>query len=241
MFETMRKTQPDFLIHLGDRIYSDSPILERASTPDGSSWRNIVTPAKSEVAETIEEYRGNYSYNFLDQHYRKFCEEVPALTTWDDHEVTNDWWPDQKLSRRVMFRKGYIQTNVNSLAKNGRQAFFDFTPMQRHPTDPNRLFRKVSYGETVDVFILDSRSYRSHNNRNQQGKPGADTALLGRYQIDWLKAALSQSKALWKIIANPLPIAHVKRNDVHVTTSLPIAMTVHRSVASTKLPIFFRI
>jgi alkaline phosphatase D len=211
MFETMRKTQPDFLIHLGDRIYSDSLILERATTPDGSSWRNIVTPAKSEIAETVEQYRGNYSYNFLDTHYRKFCEEVPALTTWDDHEVTDDWWPERKLSRRVMFRKGYGRSDVNSLAKNGRKAFFDFTPMQRHPTDPNRLFRKVSYGKNVDVFILDSRSYRSRNNRNRQKKPSGDTALLGQYQIDWLKAALSQSKALWKIIANPLPIAHEKK------------------------------
>ncbi len=144
MFETMRQTNPDFLIHLGDRIYSDSVILERASTPGGGSWKNITTPAKSSVAESVDEYRGNYSYNFLDKHYRKFCEQIPALTTWDDHEVTNDWWPDRKLSRRVMFRKGYIQTNVNSLARNGRQAFFEFTPMQRDLRDPNRLFRKVS-------------------------------------------------------------------------------------------------
>lgn len=211
MFETMRQTRPDFLIHLGDRIYADGIILEKATTPDGSGWKNIVTAAKSGVAEKIDEYRGNYSYNFLDTHYRKFCEEVPALTTWDDHEVTNDWWPGRKLSRRVMFRKGYIQSNVNSLAKNGRQAFFEFTPMQRHPTDPNRIFRKVSYGDKVDVFLLDSRSYRSHNNRNRQKQPGSDTALLGRVQIDWLKASLAQSKALWKIIANPLPIAHEKK------------------------------
>ena len=213
LFETMRQTHPDFLIHLGDRIYSDKPILERASTPDGSEWKNIVTPAKSLVAESVDEYRGNYSYNFLDTHYRTFCEEVPALTTWDDHEVTNNWWPGRKLSRRVMFRKGYIQTNVNSLAQNGRKAFFDFTPMQRHPTDPNRIFRKVSYGGNIDIFILDSRSYRSPNNRNRQEHPGNDSALLGQVQINWLKAALSQSNALWKIIANPLPIAHKKKRE----------------------------
>ena len=213
LFETMRKTLPDFLIHLGDRIYSDKPILKRASMPDGSKWENIVTPAKSRVAESVEDYRGNYSYNFLDTHYRAFCEEVPALTTWDDHEVTNNWWPGRKLSRRIMFRKGYTQTNVNSLARNGRQAFFEFTPIQRHPTDPNRIFRKVSYGNNVDVFLLDSRSYRSQNNRNQQENSGEDTALLGQVQINWLKRALSESNALWKIIANPLPIAHKKKRE----------------------------
>ena len=74
----MRRTNPDFLIHLGDRIYSDNPILERTSTPEGTIWKNIVTPAKSLVAESVEEYRGNYSYNFLDKHYKKFCLEIPG-------------------------------------------------------------------------------------------------------------------------------------------------------------------
>lgn len=212
LFETMRRTHPDFLIHLGDRIYSDKIILERASTPDGLNWQNIITPAKSKVAETLNDYRGNYSYNFLDKHYREFCEEVPSLTTWDDHEVTNNWWPGKKLSRRVMFRKGYRQHNVNRLAQNGMRAFFDFTPMQRYPKDPNRIFRKISYGSHIDVFLLDPRSYRTPNNRNRQHQPD-DAALLGQFQIDWLKASLSRSKALWKIIANPLPIAHEKKND----------------------------
>ncbi|MBK17427.1 MAG: alkaline phosphatase [Rhodospirillaceae bacterium] len=213
LFETMRLTRPDFLIHLGDRIYADRPIHERASTPDGEVWKNIITPAKSKVAESVADYRGNYSYNFLDKHYRKFSEEVPALTTWDDHEVTNDWWPGRKLSRRIMFRKGYIQSNIDVLARYGRQAFFEFTPVNRHATDPNRLYRQVSYGQNVDVFLLDSRSYRSRNNRNRQTKAGSNTALLGRGQIDWLKESLSKSKALWKLISSPLPIAHERKRE----------------------------
>ena len=212
LFEVMRKANPDFLIHLGDRIYSDGPILERATTPDGKIWKNIVTPEKSLVAESVEEYRGNYSYNFIDKHYKKFCSEVPTLTTWDDHEITNNWWPGRELSRRIMYRKGYIQTDVNSLARNGRQAFFDFTPMERFQSDPDRIFRKISYGQNIDIFILDSRSYRSANSKNHQAMVGKDTSLLGKIQVNWLKSALSRSKALWKIIANPLPIAHKRKH-----------------------------
>ena len=33
---------------------------------DGTLWRNLVTPAKSKVAETLDEFRGNYLYNLLD-------------------------------------------------------------------------------------------------------------------------------------------------------------------------------
>ena len=212
LFEVMRRTNPDFLIHLGDRIYSDTPILERTSTPEGNIWKNITTPAKSLVAESVAEYRGNYSYNFLDKHYRNFCLEIPTLTTWDDHEVTNNWWPGRELTRRIMFRKGYVQNDVNILAENGRQAFFDFTPMLRFQNDPNRIYRKISYGKNIDIFILDCRSYRSANNRNHQAKPGKNTSLLGNIQVNWLKSALSQSNALWKIIANPLPVAHKRKH-----------------------------
>ena len=60
-----------------------------------------------------------------------------------------------------MFRKGYIQNDVDTLANNGRKAFFDFTPMQRFQSDPERIFRKISYGKNLDVFLLDPRSYRS--------------------------------------------------------------------------------
>ncbi len=211
LFKTMRETNPNFLIHLGDRIYSDHPILERASLPDGGVWNNIVTPKKSFIAESIEDYRGNYSYNFLDSHYRKFCEDVPTLSTWDDHEVTNNWWPGRELSRRIMFRKGYIQNDVDTLANNGRKAFFDFTPMQRFQSDPERIFRKISYGKNLDVFLLDPRSYRSPNNNNQQERPNEETSLFGKKQIYWLKSSLAQSRSLWKIIANPVPIAHTSK------------------------------
>ena len=45
---------------------------------DGSMWKNVVTEAKSKVAQTLDDYRGNYKYNLLDEHMRRFNAEVPA-------------------------------------------------------------------------------------------------------------------------------------------------------------------
>ena len=68
IYETMRQAQPDFFIHCGDTIYADGPIAGRgASSPDGTVWKNVVTEEKSKVAETLDEFRGNYRYNLMDE------------------------------------------------------------------------------------------------------------------------------------------------------------------------------
>jgi alkaline phosphatase D len=211
LFETMRTTDPDFLVHLGDRIYADRILSKSVLLEDGSRWTNLVTPAKEKVAETLDEYRGNYSYNFLDAHYRRFSASVPMMATWDDHEVANDWWPGRRFRRRFMQRKGYDTPSVDDLARNAREAFFNFTPMRRQSGDADRIYRKVSYGPMVDVFLLDTRSYRSANDLNDQAEPGERKTLLGAKQAEWLKTSLAESRAVWKFVCNSVPIAHVRK------------------------------
>jgi alkaline phosphatase D len=69
-----------------------------------------------------------------------------------------------------------------------------------------RIYRRLSYGPLLEVFALDMRSYRSGNNHNRQTQPGAETAYLGREQLDWLKAGLKDSAAVWKVIAADMPL-----------------------------------
>src|SRR4051794_38108022 len=92
LYETMRRAQPDVFINVGDTIYADQPVLEHVTLDDGTAWKNIVTPAKSKVAETIEEFRGCYQYNLADAHMRRFIAEVPQIVMWDDHEVRDNWY-----------------------------------------------------------------------------------------------------------------------------------------------------
>jgi alkaline phosphatase D len=69
-----------------------------------------------------------------------------------------------------------------------------------------RVYRKLSYGPMLDVFVLDMRSYRDGNDANLADKPGPTTAFLGREQLDWLKRELQASRAQWKVIAADMPI-----------------------------------
>jgi alkaline phosphatase D len=69
LYEAMRKDRPEFFIHSGDQIYADSPILAEAKLPDGSTWKNITTPEKAHVAQTLGDFRGAFAYNLLDQRH----------------------------------------------------------------------------------------------------------------------------------------------------------------------------
>ena len=96
-YATMLRNRPDFFIHCGDNIYAECPLGAEQKLPNGETWRNIVTEEKSRVAETLADFRGNYKYNLLDHNLRAFNAEVPVFAQWDDHEVTNDWWPGMPL------------------------------------------------------------------------------------------------------------------------------------------------
>src|SRR5262245_48909455 len=71
-FEAMRQRKPLFFIHSGDCIYADSPIPSSLTDGDGKLWTNLVTPEVSKVAESLDEFRGRYRYNLLDENVRLF-------------------------------------------------------------------------------------------------------------------------------------------------------------------------
>jgi len=205
IFETMRRLRPDFFIHSGDCIYADGPIRETVALPDGSIWRNLVTPAKSKVAESLDEFRGNYQYNLLDDHLRRFNAEVPMYAQWDDHEVVNNWYPGENL-----IDARYAETDVDVLAARAQQAFVEYMPVRFG--ERNRLFRHFPRGPLLDLFRIDLRSFRGPNTANRQPLAGDETAYLGAEQLAWLKRALLESRGTWKVIASDMPIGLVVRD-----------------------------
>lgn len=204
IYESMRRFQPDFFIHSGDQIYADGPIQAQIKLDDGSVWNNIVTPAKSKVAETLNDYRGNFAYNFLDANKRRFAAEVPFLVQWDDHEVRNNWYPGQQMGEA---EKRYQQRDLNTLAAHARRAMFEYNPYRIDQHDPDRIYRMFNYGPLLEVFMLDERSYRGKNTLNRQSSLNEDTSFLGEPQLQWLKQALLRSGSTWKVIASDMPIS----------------------------------
>jgi alkaline phosphatase D len=204
IYETMRRTQPDFFVHCGDTIYADSPVASEFSLADGSTWRNLTTEAKSKVAETLTEFRGNYRYNLMDANVRRFNADVPQVWQWDDHEVMNNW----SRGKDLRDDDRYKVKNISVLSKRARQAFLEYSPM-RIDGAPSRIYRKIPYGPLLDLFVVDLRSYRGANNYNRQPRENGETSFFGSEQLRWLQQGLQASRAVWKVIACDMPLGLV--------------------------------
>lgn len=201
-YEAMRRTGADFFIHCGDTIYADSVVAGEVRYPDGSVSRQLVTPEKSKVAETLAEYRGAHRYNLMDRNVRAFHAEVAQMWMWDDHEVVNNWSDSKDLSANA----AYQEKRIGALRANATRAFLDYAPLRANPDEAERIYRRVSYGPHLDLFMLDMRSYRGPNTHNRQETASGETAFLGEAQLAWLKEGLRASRATWKVIAADMPI-----------------------------------
>ncbi len=209
IYEAMRKLRPNFFIHSGDTIYADGPIEAEAEAEDGRVWKNVTTEAKSKVAETLPEYYGQYAYNLMDDNLRRFNAEVPMLAQWDDHEVTNNWYWGMRKDDDERYREG----SGALLAARGMRAFMDYMPVRRHPLDPQRLYESFAYGPQLEVFRIDMRSYRGDNADVQPTTMAPELHILGARQVAWLKDALKNSQATWKVIASDMPLGLIVYSD----------------------------
>jgi alkaline phosphatase D len=208
-FAAMMQNAPDFFIHCGDSIYADCPIEREIKLPDGTMWRNTVTEDKAEVAQTLAQFRGNYRDNLGDRHLCSSNARVPTLALWDDHEVTNDWWPGGRIDDAQ-----YSERSASLLAARARRAFREYMPVREPQLGGDRVYRKIAHGPLLDVFLIDMRSYRGANDAHHDGGDTAPTDLLGRVQLAWLKRELARSRALWKVVAAGLPLGLVSHDAV---------------------------
>lgn len=202
-YATMAQHQPDFFIHSGDTVYADGPMLDEVGLNDGTMWKNVVLPdEKRKVAETLDEFRGQWKYNMLDAHVQAMNAVVPTFMQWDDHEVVNNW----SDSKDLLGDDRYAEKSVHVLQARATRAFHEMTPLRITPEEPNRVYRKINYGPMLDIFFLDLRSYRGPNTATPTTELTDDQRVMGAEQMAWLKRELASSTATWKVIASDQPI-----------------------------------
>ena len=207
IFSKMLELSPDFFVANGDMIYADN--LCRAAGPE-EGWENIpgdfsgISSRRvdwTDVARVREIYLAHWRYNREDPHFQQFLRHTPMYSQWDDHEVINDfgasweYWNVEKIDRA-----GYP-----NIVAAGREAFFNYSPIDRDPDDPNRVYRRFNWGNDLALWIVDARSYRSRN--DLADTPENNKTLLGAEQLAWLKRGLLESDATWKVVSSDVPIS----------------------------------
>ena len=213
IFDAMRRLHPDFYICNGDNVYADGPIKATQQAPDGTTWRNITSPAKDKVAETLEEYRGQYRYNLMDHNLRRFYATTAQIQQWDDHETKNNWYPGERIDDPA-----YTVKRVDVLARRSNRALHDYTPIAPKYDRDGRVYRVVHHGPLLDVFVLDMRTYRDPNSANKQRFNNG--GILGFEQAAWLKRELLRSTATWKVISNDMPLTEVVQDTLEGKANL---------------------
>jgi alkaline phosphatase D len=202
---------PDLVLFLGDYIYE---YLEKTRP-------TVRTHSDGAEAATLSGYRNRYAQYRTDADLQRLHACAPALMTWDDHEVQNDYadrWsqdfadPDAFLRRRAA----------------AYQAFYEHMPLRsvsRPAGSSLRLYDRYAFGDLAEISVLDGRQYRSREAcwaKPNHGGGHVETAarcpelvdparsMLGMEQEKWLADGLGRSAARWKLIAQDVLMAQLR-------------------------------
>ena len=203
---------PEFVVFLGDYIYET--IEEKRAI--------VRRHSDGIVAATLPTYRNRYAQYRLDPDLQRLHAEVPALVTWDDHEVQNDYadkWsetfddPERFLLRRTAAYRAFYE-------------HMPVRPMLSRPEGPvMRIYDRFAYGDLVQISMIDGRQYRSREAcyapPNKGGthletdaacpeRRDAGRTMMGFAQEAWLYSTLAHSKAQWNLIAQDVLMAQVR-------------------------------
>lgn len=175
IFDVIAAQHPDFFLFLGDTIYADGI----CSAPPND-------PGAGFVATNLPEYRLRHRYQRGASALRRLLSRVPVYVIWDDHEVKDNF-------------AGPYEPRMAA----GRQALREYWPIATQSGDPARLYRSVRYGANLELFILDTRQYRSRNSEPD----GPAKTMLGAAQLAWLLDGLRASTATWKAVVTSVPLS----------------------------------
>ncbi len=192
-----RTDPPAFAAAIGSCLYINEKDVDRPGTPYGSDER-ILTSIASTKPDLMLWLGDNTYYREVDwntseglryrwTHTRSLPELQPLLGSvhhyymWDDH----DFGPND-ADRSYRLRTEALAVH-KLFAANGTYGTLE-TP---------GTFGRFEWAD-VEFFLLDDRFHRSPN-----GSPdGPDKVMFGRPQLQWLKDALINSRAPFKIVAN---------------------------------------
>jgi alkaline phosphatase D len=205
--------QPDLMLFLGDYIY------EYVDTRPGMVRRH------SEGIECValSSYRNRYAQYKLDADLQRVHAEMPALMTWDDHEVQNDYagdWSATGMPHELLMRRRAA----------GYQAFFEHMPLRPSRSLPGgpslRLYDRFAFGDLAEISMLDGRQYRSREACYAQPNKGGghlesnascperldpSRSMIGMAQESWLMDGLGRSTARWNVIGQDVLMAQLRQ------------------------------
>jgi alkaline phosphatase D len=203
---------PDMVLFLGDYIYE---YVEQVRP-------TVRTHSDGIEAATLPTYRNRYAQYRLDADLARLHAVAPALVTWDDHEVANDY--ADKWSQYFDDPQMFLLRRAAAY-----QAFYEHMPVRpilSRPEGPAmRVYDRFTFGDLLEISMIDGRQYRSREacyappdklrghletdancpERREEGR-----TMMGFAQEAWLGLGLIRSKARWNVIAQDVLMAQLR-------------------------------
>lgn len=192
----------DFVAHYGDYIYENAVYARdrfNVALPR-------VLPKDFGTCYTLTDYRRRYALYKTDPDLQAAHASCPFLSSFDDHEVANNWASDHDPKdpppELFLFRR-----------QAAFQAWYEHMPVRRAllPRGPDILaYRGFRIGSLMDLAVLDTRQYRSRQACGDGFKPGCaeaeapDRTMMGETQERWLADRLRDTVGgtTWQVFAN---------------------------------------
>lgn len=202
----------DAVVHLGDYIYEYA--RGGYASEHAAELGREVLPANELL--TLSDYRTRYAQYHTDASLQKLHAKVPFITVWDDHEVANDTWRDGAENH-------YEGEGDFAVRKEAAlQAYFEWLPIRPwREGNHEEIYRSFSYGNLVDLHMLDTRvlardkqlDYADYMDASTGAFDGerflADVTsttrtMLGLTQLLWLQGTLLQATGTWQVLGQQI-------------------------------------
>ena len=198
----------DFVLHLGDYLYEYGNGADRYG-PATLIGRRDHDPAVEIV--TLSDYRRRHALYKADPDLAALHRKYAFVTTWDDHEVTNDTWREGAENHQEETEGPFVPRRNRAY-----QAYDEWMPI-RLPESRNeqetRIYRRLRFGALADLTMLDLRQYRDEQVPATDGAAIDDPArtMTGPEQQAFLEQGLSAAGSpAWRLFGNSVQIMPVK-------------------------------
>lgn len=191
----------DAVVHLGDYIYE----YGEGEYDDKDLREQRALLPKHEII-SLSDYRQRHNLHKRDPDLQAVHQQYPFIVTWDDHEFANDTW--------VGGAENHNDGEGDFFARKraAKQAYFEWMPIRNQPDDLEAVYRKLQFGNLVDLMVLDTRVEGRDEQVGfftQSERHDPNRTLLGFDQEQWLHNQLSASTAKWKICGQQVQIQHI--------------------------------
>lgn len=188
VYEHIEKDSPTFVALLGDQMYGDYDgnlnKMEEYLAND-SLMQKAMEEGETILSEktVLQAFRNKYHRTF-GENFQKMSSSIPIMGTWDDHDYGKD-----------------NSDSAYRYKEEAKKVFKENYPAYPYEVEDGGIFYSFTIAD-VDVFVLDTRWYRSpmENNDDESKK------MLGDDQLAWLLNGLKQSSAPFKIIFSSVPM-----------------------------------